>query len=82
MSPYPALPRPQEAWRAAASERARRGMQEREAALRRELAAECDEQLRAVVARLEEDALAREAEAQAGGAAGALPGMGCSLLSL
>lgn len=55
----------QEAWRAAASERARREMEGREAALRRQLAAERDEELAAVVARLEEDALAKEGQLQA-----------------
>lgn len=54
----------QEAWRAAASERARREMESREAALRRQLADERDEELAAVIARLEEDALAKEAVLQ------------------
>ena len=59
---------PQEAWRAAASARARREMEGREAALRRALAAQQEEELRLVVARLEGEALEREAEAQVGGA--------------
>lgn len=49
----------------AASERARREMEAREAALRRQLAVERDEELAAVVARLEEDALAKETALQA-----------------
>lgn len=44
-------------------------MEAREAALRRHLAAERDEELTAVVSRLEEDALAKEAALQAGGRA-------------
>lgn len=63
--PSPAR-QPQEAWRAAASERARREMEGREAAVRRQLAAEQEEELRVVVGRLEEEALAREAAAQVG----------------
>ena len=55
----------QEAWRAAASEQARREMEAREAAVRRQLAAERDDELAAVVARLEEDALAKDAQLQA-----------------
>jgi hypothetical protein len=55
----------QEAWRAAASERARREMEAREAAVRRQLAAERDDEVAAVVGRLEEDALAKEAQLQA-----------------
>lgn len=57
---------PQEAWRAAASDRARREMEGRAAALRRQLEAERDEEIAAVVARLEEDALAKEAQLQVG----------------
>lgn len=53
----------QEAWRAAATERARREMDAREAALRKQLGAEQEEELRAVVGRLEEEALSREAAA-------------------
>lgn len=65
------IPLWQEAWRAAASERARRELASREAALRHQLAAERDEELAAVVARLEEDALEKEKALQArGGQAG------------
>lgn len=64
--PDAALPQAQEAWRAAASERARREMEGREAALRRQLAAQQEEELRTVAARLEAEALEREAEAQVG----------------
>eukprot|EP00887_Chlorella_sp_A99_P001853 scaffold19.g1853.t1 len=59
----------QEAWRAAVSERAARELEAREGALRRKLTAERDEELRAVVARLEEVALAREQALEERGAA-------------
>ncbi|KAL4856146.1 Centrosomal protein [Chlorella vulgaris] len=55
----------QETWRAAAAEQARREMESRVAELRRQLGAERDEELAAVVARLEDDAVAREAAHEA-----------------
>lgn len=55
----------QELWRAAAGEQARRELESRVAELRRQLGAERDEELAAVVARLEDDAVAREAAHEA-----------------
>ena len=65
----------QEACQAAASERARRDAEAREAEVRRQLAAERDEELAAVVGHLEEDFLGREAQLQVGGLLGGVGGV-------
>ncbi|GAB4813533.1 hypothetical protein N2152v2_000579 [Parachlorella kessleri] len=54
----------QEAWRAAVAERAKQEVEQREAALRRQLAAERDAELRGVIVRLEEEYAGKEEAAQ------------------
>jgi 5-azacytidine-induced protein 1 len=59
-------PLTQEAWRAAVAERAKQEVEQREAALRRQLVAERDEEIRGVIVRLEAEFLAKEEAVQVG----------------